>query len=57
MNGSIYTRVQHGFVDTCFRSFSIRPDDYTRVIRQSPLNVHWSLAKLILRFGSLLLPF
>jgi len=57
MSGSIYTRVQHRFVDTYFRSFSIRPNDYARVIRQSPLDLHWSLTKLILRFGSLLLPF
>jgi hypothetical protein len=57
MNGSVYTKVQHGFIDTYFRSFSIKPEVDTLMIREAPLDPHWSLTGLLRRFAALVLPF
>lgn len=56
LNGSVYTNARHGFIDTHFRSFTIRPASDTLVIREAP-HSPWSLKVLLRRFLALLLPF
>lgn len=57
LNGSVYTNAQHGFIDTYFRSFAIKPETKTLMIREAPLTQRWSLTGLLRRFAALVLPF
>jgi hypothetical protein len=57
MNGSVYTNAHHGFAETYFLSFSVRPTVDTLMIREAPVHPQWSLRAALRRLGALVLPF
>jgi hypothetical protein len=56
LNGSVYTSAQPGFIDMYFRSFSIKPETDTLMVRKPP-GPRWSMLRLLHRFAGLVLPF